>query len=246
MKVSIITATYNSAATIADTVRSVQKQTYPDIEHIFIDGVSKDETLSIIRSLNDGLIISEKDKGIYDAMNKGIAIAKGDIIGILNSDDFYPSASIIEKIVQVFEETNCDAVYGDLLYVDGSNTKKVKRRWISGPYNRSNFLYGWMPPHPAFFVRKKCYEQFGVFNLNLGSAADYELMLRMLYKHKIQAAYLPEEVVHMRTGGVSNQTIKNRVLANKNDRIAWKANGIVPYFFTLYLKPLRKIFQFIK
>ena len=246
MKVSIITATYNSATTIADTVRSVQQQTYPDIEHIFIDGSSKDETLSVIRSLHDGLIISEKDKGIYDAMNKGIAVAKGDIIGILNSDDFYPSDTIIEKVVQLFEGTNCDAVYGDLLYVDSIDIKKIKRKWISGTYNSNNFLYGWMPPHPTFFVRKKCYEQFGVFNLNLGSAADYELMLRMLYKHKIKAAYLPEELVHMRTGGVSNQTIKNRILANKNDRIAWKTNGIAPYFFTLYLKPLRKIFQFIK
>jgi glycosyltransferase len=246
MKVSIITATYNSAATIADTVRSIRKQTHGNIEHIIIDGTSKDETLSIVRSLHNGIIISEKDKGIYDAMNKGIAIAKGDIIGILNSDDFYPSDSIIEKIVMLFNTTDCDAVYGDLLYVDGNNVEKVKRRWVSGSYNRNNFLYGWMPPHPAFFIRKKCYEQFGVFKLNLGSAADYELMLRMLYRHKIKASYLPEEIVHMRTGGVSNQTIKNRILANKNDRMAWKENGIRPYFFTLYLKPLRKIFQFIK
>ena len=244
MKVSIITATYNSAATIADTVRSVQQQTYPDIEHIFIDGLSKDETVTIIRSLHNGPVVSEKDKGIYDAMNKGIRYACGEIVGILNSDDFYPSATVIEKVVELFKITACDIVYGDLLYVDGTDTTKIKRRWISGAYKPNSFLYGWMPPHPTFFIRKECYEKFGMFNLNLGSAADYELMLRMLYRHRLKAAYLPEEVVHMRTGGVSNQTLQNRLLANRNDRLAWKVNDMRPYFFTLYLKPLRKIVQF--
>ncbi len=135
-------------------------------------------------------------------------------------------------------------MYGDLLYVDGTDTTKIKRRWISGAYKPNSFLYGWMPPHPTFFIRKECYEKFGMFNLNLGSAADYELMLRMLYRHRLKAAYLPEEVVHMRTGGVSNQTLQNRLLANRNDRLAWKVNDMRPYFFTLYLKPLRKIVQF--
>ncbi len=245
MKVSIITAAYNSDETIADTILSVQQQTYSNMEHIIIDGASTDKTLSIIQHWHKGQIISEKDEGIYHAMNKGIAIANGDIIGILNSDDFYSSNNVIEQIVNLFQQTNCDAVYGDLIYVDAKNTNRIKRKWISGKYSRASFLYGWMPPHPTFFIKKKYYQQFGNFNLQLGSAADYELMLRMLLKHQLQAAYLPKVIVTMRVGGISNKTIRNRIFANKNDRLAWVINDLKPYFFTLYLKPLRKIIQFI-
>ncbi len=245
MKVSIITATFNSASTVADTIRSVQQQTYQNIEHIIIDAVSKDNTLEIVRSMHQGIIISEKDKGIYDAMNKGIAFASGGIIGILNSDDFYADKNIIEKIVDLFQSTNCDAVYGDLLYVDYNDLSKIKRKWISGAHSIRSFLYGWMPPHPTFFVKKEVYEKLGGFNLQLGSAADYELMLRFIFKEKIKLSYLNEVIVKMRTGGVSNKNLSNRLMANKNDKLAWKINNLRPFWFTTILKPLRKIVQFI-
>ena len=246
MKISIITVTYNSAATVTDTLASVAKQSYQNIEHIIVDGGSKDDTLNIVSTFKHiKKIISEKDKGIYDAMNKGIELADGEIIGILNSDDFYADSLVIQNVMQVFEEENCAAVYGDLLYVDADDITKIKRRWVSGNHTRTSFLYGWMPPHPAFFIRKSCYQQFGKFNLQLGSAADYELMLRMIYRHEIKTAYLPKTLVHMRSGGVSNKNIQNRLLANQNDRLAWEINGLNPFWFTLFLKPVRKIKQFI-
>ena len=247
MKVSIITATYNSASTILDAIQSVQQQTYQNIEHIIIDGVSTDDTIEKIQSIHHPIkIISEKDKGIYDAMNKGIAQASGDVIGILNSDDFYSNENIIEKVVKQFEVIDCDALYGDLLYVDANNTNNIKRRWVSGNYERKDFLKGWMPPHPTFFVKKEVYEKYGVFNLDLGSAADYELMLRFMFKHNIKTVYLPEVMIHMRTGGVSNKSLVNRLRANRGDRQAWRVNGLKPGLFTLTLKPLRKVGQFFK
>jgi len=245
MKVSIITATFNSAATVADSIRSVQQQSYQNIEHIIIDGVSKDDTLSIVHAMHSGTIVSEKDKGIYDAMNKGIAITNGEIIGILNSDDYYADDRIIEKVVNLFASTGCDAVYGDLLYVDNTDRSKVKRKWIAGKHNKRSFLFGWMPPHPTFFVKKKIYDQHGVFNLQLGTAADYELMLRFIYKQGIKVSYLNEVIVKMRTGGVSNKTVQNRWRANQHDKQAWLINDLKPYWFTTILKPVRKIVQFV-
>ena len=245
MKVSIITATYNSAITIADSIRSVQQQSYQNIEHIIVDAVSEDDTLTIVNAMHHGVLVSEKDKGIYDAMNKGIALANGEIIGILNSDDYYADDSIIEKVVRLFEATDCDAVYGDLLYIDADDASKIKRKWIAGKHSKQSFLFGWMPPHPTFFVKKNIYDQHGVFNLQLGSAADYELMLRMIYKQGIKVSYLNEVIVKMRTGGVSNKNLQNRLLANKNDKKAWLINDLKPYWFTIILKPMRKIVQFI-
>jgi len=247
LKISIITATYNSSATIVDAIRSVQQQTYQNIEHIIIDGLSADDTIEKITSVDSQIkIVSEKDNGIYDAMNKGIAAATGDIIGILNSDDFYKDRFVLEKVARFFAVDRCDALYGDLLYVDANDLNKVKRKWISGVHQRKDFLKGWMPPHPTFFIRKECYQQYGVFNLQLGSAADYELMLRMMYKHRIKTAYLPEIMIYMRTGGVSNKNISNRLKANRGDRMAWKINGLQPEWYTLYLKPLRKVGQFFR
>ena len=246
MLVSIITATYNSKATITSNLSSIKEQTHPFIEHIIIDGASNDNTLSIIKDQSPSAkIFSEKDNGIYDAMNKGIALATGDIIGILNSDDLYMNNSIIEKVVKLFEQENCDAVYGDLIYVDANDTSKIKRRWKAGSFIKNDFLYGWMPPHPTFFVKKEVYEKYGKFNLSVFTAADYELMLRFVYKYGIKVAYLQEIMVKMRTGGASNESIANRLLANKGDRMAWKINDLKPFWFTLMAKPLRKITQFI-
>lgn len=246
MKVSIITATYNSAATIRDTVLSVKNQTYNNVEHIVVDGNSGDNTLNLLSYFgHNGPVLSEPDKGIYDAMNKGVKIADGDIVGILNSDDFYPHTKVIEKVVKAFKSGNCDAVYGDLVYVDPSNIKKVLRRWIAGGYNRDLFYSGWMPPHPAFFVKKEVYEKYGGFNLDFKSSSDYELLLRFLFKMNIKVRYLPGVLVHMRAGGYSNRSIKNRLAAHIEDYRAWKTNGIKPKWYTLTLKPLRKVKQYL-
>lgn len=244
MKISIITATYNSEKTIADTLKSVAEQDYPNIEHIIIDGSSKDKTLKVVEQFTHvAKIVSEKDKGIYDAMNKGIAAATGDVIAILNSDDFYSDQHIVSKVVQLFSK-GTQTVYGDLHYVHPQKTEQIVRKWISGDYNREKFLYGWMPPHPTFFVSKDVYEKYGNFNLEMKSAADYEIMLRFLYRYKVSAAYLPEVLVKMRTGGMSNASFSNRAKANREDAFAWKVNGLKPLFFTTLLKPLRKIKQY--
>ncbi len=248
MQISIITVTYNSAATVRETLKSIESQTYPDIEHIIIDGASKDNTLKIVHEFKHvAKVISEPDKGIYDAMNKGIKMATGEVIGILNSDDFYANNEVIAKVVNLFKkDATLEAVYADLVFVDKDNISAVKRKWIASNFAIEKFLYGWMPPHPTFFVRKDVYERYGFFNTGFKSSADYELMLRFLYKHNIRAAYLPEVIIKMRLGGQSTVSIKNRIKANKEDRFAWKINNLEPEFYTLWLKPLLKIPQFFK
>lgn len=245
MKISIITITYNSSSTLAETINSVINQSYKNIEYIIIDGGSSDNTIPIIKSYENKIttFISEKDNGIYDALNKGILLATGDVIGILHSDDFYTNTNVIQNVVNKLEQTNGDALYADLFYVDKNNTSKIHRKWKSGNYSLEKFLYGWMPPHPTFFVKKTIYEKYGSFNLSLNSSADYELMLRFIYKEKIKVAYLPEFIIKMRLGGKSNVSLKNRIIANKEDRKAWRINNLKPYFFTLYIKPIRKIVQ---
>jgi glycosyltransferase len=246
MKVSIVTAAYNSAATIEDTIKSVVNQDYKPIEYIIVDGLSTDGTLEIVNQYKDkiAMVVSEKDYGIYDAIAKGIALATGDIVVALNSDDMYASSDIISRVVELFHSSKADAVYGDLNYVDRFDTDKIVRKWKSGEYKKGMFLKGWMPPHPTFFVRKSCYLKYGSFNLSLRSSADYELMLRFIHKHQIKVAYLPELIVNMRAGGQSNVSFKNRFKANQEDRKAWEINGLKPGIFTLIRKPLSKIKQY--
>lgn len=248
MKISIITVCYNSEATIANTLRSVTSQDHPELEYIVIDGGSTDGTLKIIEQYRSRIahVLSEKDEGIYFALNKGIALASGEVCGILHSDDFYPSSAILSKVGKTFATTHTQSVYGDLQYVSRNDIEKVQRYWRSGEYTDGLFLKGWMPPHPAFFIKTDCYRQYGAFNTTLRSAADYELMLRMLHKHKISTTYLPEVLVKMRTGGKSNVSLLNRLKANKEDRLAWKINGLKPGPFTLFMKPLSKVTQFLK
>ena len=248
MKISIITVSFNSAKTIEDTIKSVINQTYSTIEYIIIDGASTDETLEICNRYKNNInyFISEKDNGIYDAMNKGIVVATGDFIGILNSDDFYVDNKVISDVVDCLKLNNALGIYADLKYVDSSNVKKIKRFWQSGYFSRKKFRNGWMPPHPTVFLKRELYSKFGFFNLALKSAADYELMLRIFYKHEITPCYLSRVIIHMRIGGESNASVKNRLKANKEDRLAWEINGLKPHFFTLYMKPLRKIPQFFK
>jgi len=248
MKVSIVTVCFNSEDTIETTIRSVLDQDYGNIEYIIVDGRSTDKTISIIEKYKSRIakFISEKDEGIYFAINKGINQATGDVIGILHADDFYADEKIISQVVKEFSEKKSDSVYGDLEYVSRDNPQKIFRSWKAGPYDSKLFLKGWMPPHPAFFVKRKCYDQFGLFNTAFSISADYELMLRLLYKHKITSSYIHKVLVKMRTGGKSNVTIKNRIKANQEDRLAWKINGLKPGKMTTILKPLSKLNQFFR
>jgi glycosyltransferase involved in cell wall biosynthesis len=246
MKISVITATYNSSATVKDTLTCIRAQDHPDIEHLIIDGGSTDNTAEIVASYpHVAKWISEKDNGLYDAMNKGIRLATGEIIGILNSDDIYVDASVLSDVARAFEDASVMTVFADLQYVHYDDLDRIKRTWITGPLKKNSFYYGWMPPHPTFFVRKEVYQRAGVFNTDLRSAADYEIMLRILVRHGLSSYYIPRVIVKMRVGGVSNNSLRNRLRANREDRLAWKINQLKPYFFTLYLKPLRKISQFI-
>ena len=236
----------NCRETLEDCIQSVAHQTATK-EHVLIDGNSTDGTLQLIEQYSDHFssTISEPDRGIYDAMNKGIGIATGEVIGFLNSDDFYPNSVVLEKVAQAFENPLVDACYGDLKYVDRRDTSKSLRYWKSDSFDRRRFYHGWMPPHPTFFVRKTRIDQLGLFNLQLGSAADYEFMLRYLLKNRLHAVHIPEVLVHMRSGGVSNASFSNRIAANRNDRKAWRVNDLRPYAWTLMAKPLRKVGQWL-
>ncbi len=242
---SIITVVRNGADTIGKCIQSLSDQNYP-VEHIIIDGCSTDETMNIIRANASATakIISEPDRGIYHAMNKGLALATGDLVGTLNADDFYAHNNVLRDVAKVFTDPTVQSCYGDLICVDRERLSKVVRYWKAGRFRRKRFYWGWMPPHPTFFVRRSVYEQFGGFRLDLGSAADYELVLRFLLKHKVSARYIPEPLVIMRTGGVSNATWTNRIRANRQCKEAWKVNGLKPMPWTLVVMPLSKIGQF--
>ncbi len=246
MKVSIITICYNAADTIEETIQSLIAQDYTDIEYLIIDGASTDESMGIIEKFHDhiDILVSEKDNGIYDAMNKGIARCSGELIGILNADDTYAHNQVISRIVESINLADSDTIYADLNYVSFDNPAKIVRHWRSGDFRPGLFLKGWMPPHPTFFVKRHLYDQFGSFNTNFQISADYELMLRMLYKHGVSTTYLPEVIVNMKTGGASNSSPKRRLIANKEDRLAWKINHLKPSRLTFIKKPLRKVGQF--
>ena len=248
MKISVITVCFNAAETIADTMASIRSQSHPDIEYIVVDGGSTDETLSIIEQYQCDNVVSVlltgPDDGMYHAANKGINAATGEIIGMLNADDFYADRDVLKDVAASII-AGSDAVYGNLHYVDRKHPQTIRRNWISGPYDKKSFLSGWMPPHPTFFIRKQAYDTYGSFRLSFESAADYELMLRMLYKHSLKTSYIDRVLVKMRVGGKSNVTVANRIRANQEDRKAWKVNGLKADWYTLYFKPLSKLTQFI-
>jgi glycosyltransferase involved in cell wall biosynthesis len=246
MKVSVITAVFSNKAFVKDAIESVLAQKNVEIEYIVVDGGSKDGTVEVVKSYGDRIdkFISEPDEGVYFALNKGIALATGDIIALLHSDDFYAHAYVLSQVVEAFQKTNCDAVYSNLYYVKSSNTNKIIRLWDSGDYEENSFYYGWMPPHPAFFAKRSVYQKYGSFNTLLKSAADYELMLRLIFKNQIKLEYIPKFFVKMRTGGASNRSLLNRIRANMEDRKAWYINGLEPKWYTLMMKPLIKLFQY--
>lgn len=247
MKISLITVSYNSEDTIRDTFESVRTQNIVgfELEYIHIDGLSTDSTMDISLQYDDIISkrISEKDTGIYNAMNKGIAVATGDIVGILNSDDCYASEIALESVHRAFKESNCDAVYADLNYVKRNQPDKIVRKWKTGQNKNSSFYFGWMPPHPTFFLKRSLYVSYGNYNENIKSSADYELMLRMIKRHKISLYYIPLLLVNMKDGGNSGQSIRHRLKVFNEDRLAWKLNFSSCGYFPVVLKILRKLNQ---
>ncbi|EAQ42172.1 glycosyltransferase family 2 protein [Polaribacter sp. MED152] len=246
MKISIITVSYNSESTIETTFKSVAIQKYKNVEYILIDGGSQDNTLSIAKKYNHIItkIVSEKDNGLYDAMNKGIKLATGDVIGIINSDDLFCDQNALEKVIDVFNKNqNLDSVYADLFYVSQFNINKIVRRWVTG--NQKPFKNGWHPAHPTFYIKKSVYDKFGLFDLSFKLAADFEIMLRFLDKHKISAIYLQEPLVKMRLGGETNKSFKNIYNQNVECIRAFKKNDLkVNKFLYPFFRLIPKFFQF--
>ncbi len=228
IKISIITVCYNSAKTIGDTLSSVARQTYENIQHIVVDGGSGDSTLDVVNveGRHVAIVLSEPDKGIYDAMNKGIGLASGDIIGFINADDFYTSPDVLASVAAVFNDPNVDACYGDLMYVRKNDISSVVRYWKSNIFIPGTFESGWCPPHPTFFVRREIFERFGMFDLTFKIASDFELMMRFLEVHKVRAKYIPGVIVKMRLGGTSNRSLSNIVKQNKEILSALKVHGL--------------------
>ena len=247
-KISIITVVWNNASTIKDAIDSILNQTYENIEYIVVDGASTDGTVEIIQSYGDKIskFISEKDKGLYDAMNKGIGLATGDIVGILNSDDFYKSNDVLETVVNEFIRKDIDCLYGDLEYVAAHDTDKIVRYWKSKEFEDGLFQKGWHPAHPTFFIKREFYDKYGVFNLDFKISADYEIMLRFLEKYKLKSSYINKTFVKMRIGGESNRSVLNITKANLESYRAWKVNGLYINPLRLLLKPLSKLFQLLK
>lgn len=251
MIISIITAAYNSADTIADTIESVLHQTYKDIEYWIIDGKSKDDTIDIARRYDPMFkgkmhIICEQDKGIYDAMNKGIKLCTGEIIGILNSDDYFTSDNIIEHIVKEFENNKeTDAVYGDIHFIHNGEPEKIVRYYSSALFRPFWLRFGFMPAHPSFYAKREVYEKYGLYSLDYKIASDYDMMVRLFHKHKIRAKYIKKDFVTMRTGGVSTKNIRNRLLITQEDIKACKNNGMYTNFLFISIKYFYKIFEFI-
>lgn len=248
-KLSLITVAYNSASTLRGTILSVLSQDYSDLEYIIVDGGSKDDSVSIIKSL-DGHAghtikwVSEPDRGLYDAMNKGIAMATGDVIGIINSDDFFTDTDSVSRAMKPFQEnTTLDAVYADVQYVNPVNLDKVVRRYSSAIIRPSLFRWGFMPAHATFYAKRELFLEHGNYQLGYKIAADFELLMRFMYKHRINTKYLPFTMVTMRTGGLSTSGLKSRYVLNKEIIKACKMNGAYTNMFMLSFKYLVKVFE---
>ena len=246
LKISIITVSFNSVKNISDTIKSVLAQTYPNIEYIIIDGASTDGTIEIINSFGKNISIfkSEPDNGIYDAINKGIRLASGNIVGILNSDDFFYDSNVIQRVADAFKENKIDALFGDAIFVDPENTSRIVRYYSSKNFNPDKFKFGYMPAHPSFYVRKELFEKLGYYKVDYKIAADFELLIRFLYINKIVYRYVEMPFLYMRTGGVSNKSILSNFVLNKEIARGCKENGIHTNFFFIYSKYFIKIFEY--
>jgi glycosyltransferase involved in cell wall biosynthesis len=245
LKISLITVTLNAEKTIRRCIESVIAQTYPNIEYIIIDGASTDGTLQIINEYKQYIkyLVSEPDKGIYDAMNKGIEFSTGNIVGILNSDDIFAYKEMLGDIAATFSGSDTDIVYGNLNYINPNGA--TKRKWVAGNYTHGAFNFGWMPPHPTFYCKRELFAKWGAYNLHYGTAADYELMLRFIHLNRAGVSYLNKTMVNMVTGGVSNRSFNNRVKAWAFDFKAMRKNGVFFPLICIIFKPLRKVLQYI-
>ena len=245
MKVSVVTAVFNRANSVAASIESVQNQSWANLEHVIQDGGSTDGTVEIIqqRAQDNTMFASELDSGIYDAINRGITRATGDIIGLMHSDDMFAHAKVVEKVATAFENPVVDGVYGDLQYVAANNPKRVIRHWRSGDYHPALLAQGWMPPHPTLYLRREVFDRFGLYDTSYRIAADYDAMLRFLVKGQIKLAYIPEVLVKMRVGGESNRSLGRIILKSREDLRALHSNG-VGGLGTLAAKNFRKISQF--
>ena len=249
MKISLITVTYNSAGSLRDTIESILRQTYKDVEYIIVDGLSQDGTVDIVREYEQvfgGRMrwISEKDKGLYDAMNKGINMATGDIIGILNSDDFFTSDTVLQSVAEAFTD-DIDAVYGDIHFVRPSDLSKCVRYYSSRNFRPWALRFGYMPAHPSFYARRELFKKFGGYSLDYKLASDYEMMVRLFRKANIRYKYLPIDMVTMRTGGVSTRSVRNRLQLTLEDAKACRENGMYSNFLMCSCKYITKFFEFI-
>ena len=245
IKISVVTAIFNSQDTLEQALASILSQSYPAVEMIVIDGASTDGSLDILERYRQyfGVLISESDGGIYDALNKGIKSATGDVIGFLHADDVLQNSEVLCKVAAAFSDPGVDAVYGDLVYVARNNIDNVLRYWRGGIYTDKSFQHGWMPPHPTFYVRRSIFERLGGFDTRYRIAADYDLVLRFLAVEKIRSIYIPEVMVRMRVGGISNQSLKSIVHKSLEDIVILRRNNLGGVW-TLFIKNIRKINQF--
>lgn len=247
MKVSIITAAYNSAMTIHEAINSVSGQDYNNIEHVVVDGASADDTVTVIKGCQSRVscLITEPDDGIYDALNKGIAIATGDVIGFLHSDDLFFDENVLSVVMDAFDKYQCDIVYGDLVYVSKHNPENIVRFWKSGDFRRWKIFFGWMPPHPAFFMRRELYLKYGTFDVGFKISSDYESLVRYLWKNKPNVVYVPMVLTKMRVGGVSNRSLTNILIKMIEDVQVMKRHRLF-WPITLFFKNISKIHQFFR
>ena len=251
MKISIITATYNSGKTVTDTLESVLHQSYNDFEYLIIDGASKDDTMTIVKEYEprfEGRLryISEPDKGLYDAMNKGLKMATGDVVGILNSDDFYTSDDALQVIADAFSSNDIDATYGDIHFVNDSDLTKMVRYYSSSVFRRSLMRYGMMPAHPSFYCKRDVYERYGSFDTSYRVAADFENLLRLIFVNRIKTQYIPKDFVTMRTGGMSTAGLGSRTQIMHDHLRAMKQNGVYSNVFLLSLRYFYKIYELLR
>lgn len=245
--ISVITAVFNRVSTIHHSIESVASQCSAQVEHVVVDGCSTDGTSDVISSYASDVatMVREPDNGIYDALNKGIRISKGDVIGFLHADDMFHDDQSLAPIESTFQRDDVDAVYSDLVYVESSDTNRIVRYWKSGAYDVRRFRRGWMPPHPTVYVRRSVYERYGTYLTDFGSGADYECMVRLMVRHGIRVFYVPKVTVKMRLGGASNASIRHRLNANRSDKFAWTINQLNPPLGLRFTKPLSKLPQYI-
>jgi glycosyltransferase involved in cell wall biosynthesis len=248
VQISVITAVFNRIDTVGDAIKSVQSQTHRNTQHIIVDGASTDGTLALLQASvgPNAMLFSEPDKGIYDALNKGLALASGDVVGVMHSDDFFSDDQVLAEVAEAFADAAVDAVYGDLEYVDAADTSRVVRYWKAGPYSQDRLRWGWMPPHPTLFMRRQLIQRFGVYDTRYRIAADYDWMLRYLGQGSIRPRYVPRVLVKMRTGGASNESIRKMALKSWEDWLIMRRNRIGSFgsVGSLFWKNISKVAQF--